>query len=168
MCPTREGLSNLVYRIKEAVSAGATEWYWLIRGRKRLPISDEDRLENTICIYQALTNDLKTVLSVHEPTFQSVWQISAFSLVYLHYDQKLENMTKFMVLRIKRSLKSVKISKEEMILKTMNKDEVSSSKLQENLAPQLYLGTALFELYLSLQKFHKYLSIIKVLYRLLI
>ena len=99
------GLSDMEGKIKEAITMGSADWYSRIIGGRRPggPICDDDRLENTIRICQALMSDLKLVLSVHQPIFQRVWQVSAFNLVYLYYDGQLGDTTKPVVDGISRT-----------------------------------------------------------------
>lgn len=153
-------------KIKEAVTMGSADWYSRIVGGRRQggPICDDDRLENTIRICQALMSDLKSVLSVYQPIFQRVWEISAFTIVYLYYDGQLADSTKPVVDGISRTLKSIQASKEQIVSMAFEASgEVGhkNGKQQEAdaIAPRLSMGTALFELYLCLQQFHKYCTI---------
>lgn len=156
--PTKTGLSDLKSRIKEAVLKGTAEWYSRVVKEQRAEIDEtcnEDRLKNTIRIVRVLMTDLETVSSVHEPIFRSVWEISANSLVYLHYDHKLTNAEsiKPLVCRISRGMLLIKASKEQIISTTFDR---ATDEILDVTAPRLSLETTLFELYLCLLQFHKY------------
>lgn len=163
MNSNRPGLSDLENRIREALTMGAADWFSRVSGGRRQggPICDDDRLENAIRICQALMADLKTVLTVHHQIFQRVWQIPAFSIVYLYYDSQLVDSIKPVVDSITRTLKSLHTSREQI---TSMAFEASGEVIPKNgkhhqdpdaIAPRLSMGTALFELYLCLQQFHK-------------
>lgn len=162
MAPTRASLSQLDARIRKAVTLGSADWFSRIAGGRRQggPICDDDRLENTIRICQSLMTDLQTVLTVHHPVFDRVWQIPAFNLVYLYYESQLADVSKPVVDSISRVLKSIQVSHDQVVsLAFEASGEIKAGQVSspdaETIAPRLSMGTALFELYLCLQQFHK-------------
>lgn len=161
MWPTRAGLSDIEIRIKEAITEGTVDWYsQLVREQKGENADcDIDLLKNNIRISRELVIDLENMLSVHEPIFQSVWEISAFSLIFMYYDGKLNEITKPLVCGICQSLKSTEVSKEQIIStalnETSNEFDTKDYKQVDDISTQLYKETTLFELYLCLQQFHK-------------
>ena len=123
------------------------------------PISDDDRLENSIRICQLLMTDLKSVLIYQNEIFIRTWQIQCFSNVYQYYDSQLTTLCKPVVESLTRTLKTYKLSDERVIALAMEASGESSrdrerSPDKEPIA-KLTMGTALFELYLCLQQFHK-------------
>ena len=161
MAPQRMGFSNMLERIADAVTMGAADrWSRAFGGRKQGgPICDDDRMENAIRICQLLMADLKMVLTSHQEIFLRHWQVSPFSVAYLFYDGQLCGHVKPVVDSVSRSLKSVHISEDEMISLAL---EASGGPPvnQDCATPNLTIGTALFELYVSIQQFHKYLTLI--------
>lgn len=167
MSPTRTGLSDIEMRIKAVITKGTVDWYsQVVKEQKgEEETSDDERLKNIIRICQALMTDLETVSSVHEPIFQSVWKIPVFSIVYLYYDGQLAESIKPVVDGISQSLKAIQASKENMISMAFeasgevgNKD--GKQQDADSISPRLTMGTALFELCLCLQRFHKYSHLI--------
>lgn len=104
---------------------------------------------------------METILNVHEPIFQRVWKISAFSLIYLYYDGQLVEAEpiKPLVYRISQSLELMKPSKEQIISiafdATGEIDNKDSTKESQAITSQLSTETDLFELYICLQKLRK-------------
>lgn len=161
MWPTRAGLSDIEMRITEAITEGMVDWYsQLVREQKEEDTCDIGQLKNEIRLTQALAADLETILFVHEPIFQGIWKIPVFSKVFSYYDVKLTELTKPLVCRISETLKSIQASKEQKMSTTLNKSSIEFNGKQEkevdDISPQLYKETALFELYLSFQHIHKY------------
>uniref|UniRef100_A0A0N8EGD3 Unc-13 D n=1 Tax=Daphnia magna TaxID=35525 RepID=A0A0N8EGD3_9CRUS len=162
----RPGLSEMEVRISESVTMGAADWFCRVVGgrRKGGPICDDDRLENAIRICQSLMTDLKTVLTVHHKIFERIWQIPVFNIVYLYYDGQLTDISKPVVDSVTRSLKSVHTNNNQIVSLALEASGEVSRPVQNGhakqneadaIAPRLSMGTALFELYLCLQQFHK-------------
>lgn len=158
MAPERAGFSNMPERIADAVTMGAADrWSRAFGGRKQGgPICDDDRMENAIRICQLLMADLKMVLTSHQEVFLRHWQLSPFSVAYLFYDGQLCGLAKPVVDSVSRSLKSVHISDDEMI--SLALEASGAPQDQSGATPNLTIGTALFELYVSIQQFHKYFT----------
>ena len=163
MAPTKAGFCDLESRITEAITMGAADWFSKVAGGRRQggPICDDDRLENLIRICQSLMADLKTVLSVYHKIFERTWQIPAFNVVYVYYDNHLADVTKPVVDNVTRTLKSIHTcgaSIKCLALEASGEVVNRSPKEQEEadaMAPRLSMGTSLFELYLLLQQFNK-------------
>lgn len=162
----RPALTQLDVRISEAVTMGAADWFCRVVGgrRKGGPICDDDRLENSIRICQSLMTDLKIVLTVYHNIFERVWQLAVFNIVYLYYDGQLTDISKPVVDSVTRSLKSIHTSNNQIVSLALEASGELSRSLQnghskqneaDSIAPRLSMGTALFELYLCLQQFHK-------------
>lgn len=160
MAPDRAGFSNMPERIVDAVTMGAADkWSRAFGGRRQGgPICDDDRMENAIRICQVLMADLKMVLTSHQEVFLRHWQLSPFSIAYLFYDSQLCGLTKPVVEGVTRSLKSGYTSEEEMITLALEASGVPPDPKRTEQSPmetRLTIGTALFELYVSIQQFHK-------------
>ena len=164
MAPTKAGFCDLESRITEAITMGAADWFSKVAGGRRQggPICDDDRLENLIRICQSLMADLKTVLTVYHKIFERTWQIPAFYLVYIYYDNNLADLTKPVVDNVTRSLKSINscgVDSIKYLALKASGEVVNRSPTEQNeaeaAAPPLSMGTSLFELYILLQQFHK-------------
>ena len=162
MAPTKAGFCDLESRITEAITMGAADWFSKVAGERRQggPICD-DRLENLIRICQSLMADLKTVLSVYHKIFERTWQIPAFNVIYVNYDNHLADVTKPVVDNVPRTLKSfhtcgasIKCLALEAPGEVVNRSPKEQEKA-DAMAPRLSMGTSLFELYLLLQQFNK-------------
>ena len=163
MGDTKTGFCDLGSRITEAVTMGAADCFSRVSGGRGQggPICDDDCLENLIQIYQSLMADLKTVLTVYHKIFERTWQIPAFNLIYVYYDNHLADITKPVVDNVIRTLKSIHTCGANikcLALEASGEAINRSPKEQEEadaMAPRLTMGTSLFELYLLLQQFHK-------------
>lgn len=146
---------------------GAADCFSRIVGGRRPggPICDDDRLENAIRICQSLVADLKKVFTVYHPIFEKIWQIPTFTIVYLYYDGQLTDTSKPVVDNVTRTLKSIHASNNQVASLALEASGEVSHQVRHNghaqqneadtIAPKLSMGTALFELYLCLQQFHK-------------
>ena len=164
MAPGKAGFCNLESRIAEAVTKGAANWFSKISGGKKgiEAMCDNDSLENLIRVSQALMGDLKIFEKMYHKIFERTWQIPAFNLVYVYYDNHLTDLTKPVVDSVTKSLKSIHTCGVDSIkcLALEASGEVvnrspKEQKEAEAMAPRLSMGTSLFELYLLLQQFHK-------------
>ena len=162
----RPGFTELQVRIGEAVTVGAADCFSRIIGARRPggPICDDDRLENAIRICQSLMADLKKVLTVFHQIFERIWQIPVFTIVYLYYDGQLADTSKPVVDNVTKTLKSIHASNNQIVSLALEASGEVPQALHnghakqneaDNIAPRLSMGTALFELYLCLQQFHK-------------
>jgi len=163
----KPNFADLPARINEAITMGAADWWSQTVGRRKIggPICDDDRLENAIRICQSLMTDLKAQLTLHHDVFLKVLETPSFSIVYQYYDAQLSSLCKPTVESVTRTLKSSHTSEEHIISLAMEasgamarhkasetETDASGNKI---LVPKLTMGTALFELYLSLQQFQK-------------
>ena len=87
-------------------------------------------------------------------------EIPYFSIVYQYYDGQLFSHCKPVVDSISRTLRTCSLTEEKAIsiaLEAAGEAPRSTVSEQENAEkePKLTMGTALFELYLCLQQFHK-------------
>ena len=155
----RPGWNDLAGKIVEMVTMGAADCYSRAVGCRKEggAICDDDRLENSIRIVQALVADLKTVAAVQQDPFVRIWSVNAFGIVYGYYDGQLAGSIKAVVDSVTRTLKSVHTSEDQIVKWAL--DEASGETGQQEdldeITPRLTMGTALFELYLCLQQFHK-------------
>jgi hypothetical protein len=147
----------------------------IIGGRKPstgLPLGAHDRLENAIRICQSLITDLEEVLSVYNQIFERIWQIPAFNIVYMYYDGQLTSTFKPVVDSVIKTLisilESIQASNHQIVSLALEASGEVSQTLPnghakqnevDTIAPRLAMGTVLFELYLCLQQFRKYLSV---------
>ena len=149
---------------------GAADCFSRIIGGRRQggPICDDDRLENAIRICQSLMTDLKKVLTVYHQIFERIWQIPAFTIAYMYYDGQLADTSKPLVVNVTKSLKSINASNNRIVSLALEASGEVTQTLQnghakqndtDTIAPQLSMGTALFELYLCLQQFHKWVAV---------
>ena len=92
--------------------------------------------------------------------------MDVFGIVYHYYDGQLAGLVKPIVDSMSRTLKSVHTSEDEIVRLALEasgevtqaataEGEEASTAADLN-APRLTMGTALFELYLCLQQFQKY------------
>ena len=101
-----------------------------------------------------------------------VLQIPCFSVAYKYYDGQLASLGRPVVDSMTRSLKLATYSDEKVRSLALEaageaprpappppSAERESSPEQDPVPPKLTMGTALFELYLSTQQFHKYESV---------
>jgi hypothetical protein len=140
----------------------------IIGGRKPGPMCAPDRLKNAIRICQSLMIDLEKVLNVYHQIFERVWQIPAFNIIYMYYDGQLTSTFKPVVDSVIKTLKSIPASNHQIVSLALEASGEISQTLPnghakqnevDKIAPRLSMGTSLFELYLCLQKFRKYLAV---------
>lgn len=88
--------------------------------------------------------------------------VPSFSLVYQYYDSQLTGLCKPIVDSVSRALKSIRTSEEQILSLAMEasgemprQTQTRDAAEDADVFPKLTMGTALFELYLSLQQFHK-------------
>ena len=163
MGSTKTEFSNLESRIAEAVTKGAAGWFSKVLEEKGAEVTcDDDCLENLIQICQSLMGDLKIFGTVYQAIFERIWQIPAFNLVYVYYDNHLTDLIKPVVDKVTKSLKSIHTCGVDSIkclaLEASGEVVNRSPKEKEEaeaMGPPLSMGTSLFELYLLLQQFHK-------------
>jgi hypothetical protein len=169
----RPEFSELQVRIVESVTMGAADCFSrVIGGRKSGPMCAPDRLKNAIRICQSLMTDLEKVLTVYHQIFERIWQIPAFNIVYMYYDGQLTSTFKPVVDSVIKTLisilESIQASNHQIVSLALEASGEVSQTLPnghakqtevDTIAPRLSMGTVLFELYLCLQKFRKYLAV---------
>ncbi len=165
----RPEFSELQVRIVESVTMGAADCFSrVIGGRKSGPMCAPDRLKNAIRICQSLMIDLEKVLNVYHQIFERIWQIPTFNIVYMYYDSQLTSTFKPVVDSVIKTLKSIQASNHQIVSLALEASGEVSQTLPnghakqtevDTIAPRLSMGTVLFELYLCLQKFRKYLAV---------
>ena len=163
MAPFKARFSDLESRITEAVTKGASDWFSKVSEEKGVEaMCDDDRLENLIRICQTLMSDSKLFETVYHKIFERTWQIPAFNLVYVYYDNNLADLTKPVVDNVTKSLKSINscgVDSIKCLALKASGEVVNRSPKEQNeteaMAPPLSMGTSLFELYILLQQFHK-------------
>ncbi|GAB6032871.1 hypothetical protein CHUAL_012069 [Chamberlinius hualienensis] len=126
--------------IINCIKKGNIDWYDKLYSQSRPQLKNEDsNIRGLIELVNLINFDLQKCLKYYNKLYESIINVNYFLIVYKQLDKLVEEDVKGVVEKLCRRLRE--------------NDDVSSDDQSPASAENLNMGTAMFELYLSLQEF---------------
>ncbi|XP_046623999.1 protein unc-13 homolog 4B isoform X3 [Neodiprion virginianus] len=135
--PQPEGpRADVLQALQDTVIQGAEEWYdYVLKNNSADGVEDEDMLKYYIKVIQLIRADLQRAIEFYDKVFIKQVNFPYARTLYVHYEKRISDMCMIIVEDVCARLKRIEIE---------NSDGTSE---------ELALGTTLFELYLTLQRY---------------
>ncbi|KAF7995549.1 hypothetical protein HCN44_006656 [Aphidius gifuensis] len=140
---------DIIKALEYTVIQGGIEWFDDIMN-KNLPQldSDDNALKYYIKIIQLIRADLQNAIETYDKLFIKKINFPYARTLYVMYEKRISDMCKIIIGDVCLRLKSIKVKNDE-INASNNNDSNNDSDNNDDLT----LGTILFELYLTLQRY---------------